>query len=646
MGWTAAVLLPALVVAKVQLGGLDHEDPYPPDRVNITMAVEHDLVEGKRRFTAATRLIRSGSASTGVVAIMSAEMHFRFCARYNRVCRIGLVDTHCIMALSSVPEAQCFAHSMLHTVGDLIMRYGAEMDDEEFNYVNTALEMVKAHWRNRNEDIITATPPKPCTPESVHPLHRECILSLADRFRSQAFLFDQLRAAKGPGALELRPWDKHDLAFEAPTHGWGRMGFDYGADQGRHLTKEPDASALVDLGESVLEVAHSCLPVDGGVASMHRTREGPPDGLFCVWRRQHDREPALVEVYAGWLGPDWRPVPGRPAVRLTPGDDPRLFVHNGRVHAVYNDAWVGDGGTLSSMFPEHNSRRAGGIRSQPTVCVWLAAFGIRGMDRGPAAGASGGSAGLPPFAGAEVVSGRAQLVPPADLRAPDFKTSADTFPFGKNWVPFSLEGQLHFVFSLSPLVILQCPDLSPLESDPLLGGDRDAPAGLLLGAGARPRRVIHCERSPLHAPGATLDPRKMGALRGSTPAHLVEGGKAVVGLGHLRFNHFLATPFAYKVDLAKARAGEADALVLSFVSPEEYSSPVGWHGQELPAREANPVNFFREASGRPRLFTSLKRGTDFMVGSAQNISFQTALAFFSTSLLAVPLDAAAEKEEL
>jgi hypothetical protein len=125
----------------------------------------------------------------------------------------------------------------------------------------------------------------------------------------------------------------------------------------------PKTAAAHDEGRDVFEIAHSCLPVDDGLARSARLARhagAAPEKFFCAWRRQHDASPANVAVYAGWTDGALRPLPGGPPPqRLTAGDDPRLFVHRGAVHAVYNDAWRGDGAALSDQFPPHHTRATG-----------------------------------------------------------------------------------------------------------------------------------------------------------------------------------------------------------------------------------------------------------------------------------------------
>lgn len=111
-----------------------------------------------------------------------------------------------------------------------------------------------------------------------------------------------------------------------------------------------------------------------------------PDVHFCARRRQHDVNPARVDVHAGWLDVDLRP--DGPPARLTPSDDARLFAHAGRVHTAYNDAWVGDAGVeLARDFLMRDSRTSAQGARAPTISVWLARFHVlrrRGFGRGDA----------------------------------------------------------------------------------------------------------------------------------------------------------------------------------------------------------------------------------------------------------------------
>lgn len=645
---------------------------YPTDRVNLTDAVHDDVEDGKRRFMVSTRLLQAArkpghgdlaAGSSAQMGFVFGAAHFRLCEDQARMCRMGTVDSLAIMtqAFGGV-EGKCTAKGLHIAARRYLAR--SDIDPDERAYMQHALNVGADFMRKHEVTADTPLNPHSCTPEGELALTNNCVESLQERFLPQRELFSRLRA-RSPGALALRETDRFDLAFAEPSAAWGKMGFDYAADRGVHLlSAKLDAAANAALAleheptRDVLEVAHSCLPVDGGVARSRRAASGPPDGFFCAWRRQHDLNPAGVEVYTGWLDGDFRPA--SEPVRLTPGDDPRLFTHGGRVLAVYNDAWVGDpAGELTAAYPAHNTRvrpRVGGPVA--TICVWLAAFRVP-ADEG-ALGAEGGAAALRAL-GPRVMSGRAQLVPPPEVRAPaSFAESDGPFPFGKNWIPFSHGGDLHFIYSLSPLLLLRCDDLSPLALDPML-----EPAGAIdpeaysfdaakgRGAGGRPTRVIECGWSPLQPDRASLDPRAMGGLRGSTPAHVLPGGY-VFGLGHLRFNHMVATPFAFRLALGRLddEADDARGLEIAFPDPDAFAAPVAWKGSSLPAREANPVNLFFEADGTARLLISLKRGTDFMVGSSQEHTFQTSLVNVSTALAAPPTTSddvragAAGKDEL
>lgn len=639
-------------------GRADDFAVYPADRVNVSAALELDLADGLSRFAFGIRWMLTENKlqserglhmrSPATMAHIYAAGTFALCEGQLAGCRLGYLDAlgH-IMMRSGGLDTACVAKGLYLTAERYLGR--TDWEEERLEHINELQRLAVSALASANLTLATAPTGGSCNADGELLLMRDCVNSLEEKYQPQRELF-RLLALSSPKAFSPRASDLHDLAFAQPSAAFAKTGHAYGADDGFHLLlsgeQQPELREALDATPAahseerdVFEIAHSCLPVDGGVARMRRNAGGTPSGFFCAWRRQHDANPAKVEVYSGWL--DGELKPDGPPARLTPGDDPRLFAHGGRVHAVYNDAWVGDEqGQLEADYPPHNGRRAGGTRQGgSTVGVWLARFHVpaaSGWEEAGAAEPAPSALSSEQLRSPLVMEGRVQLVPPVELRAPGFASSDDVFPFGKNYMPFSHGGSLHLVYSLSPLAIIECPDLSALRLPPGLdGGADEAPTEPLPpGVARRPKRVSQCVWSSLQPGGAAaFDPRQMGGLRGSTPVHLLPGG-ALAGLGHLRFNHMVATPFAFRLELA--RIGEADGgLSLAYPDPEAFASPVAWAGSELPAREANPANLWYEADGTARLLVSLKRGTDFMVGSNQQLSFQTALVNVSSHVLRV-----------
>lgn len=643
-------------------------DPYPADRVNVSEAVQLDFLDGLSRFSCGKRWLSAEQqlrskrgyefTSPATMAFLYAAASFRVCSERLEGCRVGYLDSlsH-VLLRSGGSDAACVAKGIYLTVERYLAR--TDWKPERLEYIKQLQQVAVRSLSQAHLTLASVPSTGVCTAEGELLLLRDCINSLEERYLPQRELF-RLLALSSPNAFSPRPSDVHDLAFARPSFQFGKCGFEYTSasgtrDNGFHLLVPSSQQLEAVLAgtpaahsedRDIFEIAHSCLPVDAGVARMRRSAAGAATSYFCAWRRQHDANPARVEIYSGWLNEQLRPD-GAPS-RLTPGDDARLFAHAGRVHAVYNDAWVGDeAGVLSGEFPVHHSRHETPAKSTATVSVWLARFhvpaltGWEGTDAEPPPSALSPAELRSPL----VFDGRVQLVPPPELRAVNFASSADVFPFGKNYMPFSHEGSLHFIYSLAPLAIIECPDLSALDLPPsIAGGADEAPSEPLpAGVARRPRHVSICRWSSLQPSTTAFDPRGMGGLRGSTPAHVLPGG-VLVGLGHLRFNHMVATPFAFSLDLARLEQADG-GLKLAYPDPDAYASPIEWLGSAMPAREANPVNLFYESDGTARLLVSLKRGTDFMIGSDQQLTFQTVLVNVSSAILAAAPDVTASAAE-
>lgn len=622
---------------------LNDSEVYPASRVDVEAAVQLDYDEGITRFHSAAKwltLERRQPGLKGTVSLMQfiyAAGTFRLCAHRLEGCALGLVDSyyHLLNSRRESGQAEEFICLLLglHRITEQLLAQTIWTSDRR-EYFAQFHQLAEDALHKHGLTASTVPPTRACTLEGELMLMHEYTNSCAERYLPQSVLFERLHAHK-PHSFMPRPADLHDLRFSRPSLGWNKLKYDYGSDDGAHLiTEQRELSRLLatEVGHTeakdVFEVAHSCMPLDDGVARARRLVDGKPSGYFCVWRRQHDATPSEVHVYSGFLDPQMRP--DGPPTRLTPGDDPRLFAFDGSVHAIYNDAWLGKGAgdPLLEDFPPHLAR--GGTS---TICVWIARFRV------PAEGASrarilSGGIGASELRSQLVMTGRTQLLPPVELRAKSFAQSRDYHPFGKNYMPFEYGGRLHLVYSIAPLALIECPDLSALSLDPMMHADAYDRS--------RPPHVSHCVWSSLQPASMPVDPRGMGGLRGSTPVHLLPGD-FLVGLGHLRFNDMVATPFAFRIDLNRLTHSDG-GLSLAYPDPDAFGSPIEWVNSTLPAREANPINFFYEADGTPVLLASLKRGTDFMGGSDQERTFQTVLVNISSDVLALSSQGSAEKD--
>ncbi|KAK3285977.1 hypothetical protein CYMTET_6438 [Cymbomonas tetramitiformis] len=145
------------------------------------------------------------------------------------------------------------------------------------------------------------------------------------------------------------------------------------------------------------------------------------------------------------------------------------------------------------------------------------------------------------FSGAQM-----QLIPPE-------MTNSERTPHGKNWVPFSYNGRMHFIYMFEPLLIMRCDDL---ESSP---------------------RPSECHCTWLPAPeGATNIPageegRTVGIFRGGSAGLTLMnqngGADIVVGMGHITFSAYSHAPFFYRIDMATLR------LDISILKPHRPISP-------------------------------------------------------------------------
>ncbi|KAK3243153.1 hypothetical protein CYMTET_47186 [Cymbomonas tetramitiformis] len=122
----------------------------------------------------------------------------------------------------------------------------------------------------------------------------------------------------------------------------------------------------------------------------------------------------------------------------------------------------------------------------------------------------------------------------AELLPPE-RTRSESMPHGKNWVPFSHAGVLHFIYLFEPLLVMRCEDLE-----------------------LRPRPV-QCQCHWMEPPhgyshaAAGSEGHRVGIFRGGSAGLTFlnqEGGSdIVVGMGHTTFTSYTHAPFIFRLNL-------------------------------------------------------------------------------------------------
>lgn len=184
-------------------------------------------------------------------------------------------------------------------------------------------------------------------------------------------------------------------------------------------------------------------------------------------------------------------------IRLVPGEDPRTLTHNG-IFYIYTQ-----------------------VARHSNLGVMIVLIEAYGGDQ-------------------------IQLFPPE-------MTNSDSAPHGKNWVPFSYKGRLHFIYMFEPLLIMRCDDF---ESSP------------------RPSEC-HCTWLPAPEGAANIpageEGRTAGIFRGGSAGLTLlnqnGGADIVVGMGHITFSSYSHSPFFYRIDMSTLR------LDISILKPHSPISP-------------------------------------------------------------------------
>eukprot|EP00656_Telonema_subtile_P015471 TRINITY_DN18111_c0_g2_i1.p1 TRINITY_DN18111_c0_g2~~TRINITY_DN18111_c0_g2_i1.p1 ORF type:complete len:547 (-),score=146.07 TRINITY_DN18111_c0_g2_i1:266-1906(-) len=125
----------------------------------------------------------------------------------------------------------------------------------------------------------------------------------------------------------------------------------------------------------------------------------------------------------------------------------------------------------------------------------------------------------------EPISGARTILEPPE------RTASQVAPYGKNWVPFSWGGQLHFIYTFSPLRIMKCDGV---------------PALMPKHVKCTWVRTAASHESEPHG-------LSIGVFRGGSAGLTVLNGageeQLVVGVGHITFTGYTHAPFVWRLDL-------------------------------------------------------------------------------------------------
>lgn len=182
---------------------------------------------------------------------------------------------------------------------------------------------------------------------------------------------------------------------------------------------------------------------------------------------------------------------------------------------------------------------------------------------------------------------RTVLVPPE-------RTPSDIAPHGKNWVPFSWDGALHFVYRFEPLRVLRCDrlDVSPCNCtlvQPRHGGAKGTPT-------ESPNNLLQTQSVGIFRGGSAgvLVPRGLDKAEGGD-----DGSGDVVGIGHVTFTEYSHAAFLWRLEMPSLR------LHVAVSDPNGSVSPLGGY------TVADPTSLWL-SRGKWYATLTLRRHPDFL----------------------------------